>query len=276
MEESVVFEEFNNFGNFQINKHTSDLRSEFGSDGLDLGEQHFSENLSLLVVVQIGQFSQSHLQLLSGDNLSNLRLGFSRLGLVLGCLTGGLSNSVLSRTSVVHLSTRLHGHASSASGTSVRSRSVVVSGVRATRSLSGTSGLSGGDAAHGVGLGSSEVLGHSEVSGRVHAHTEGLSELHLSLSSFRNKESVSLVLGLMSLDVDVFTREEEVLSISVAGSIVDSLGGFAGIIEGNETAVGLLLASLGGPFLNGSAGDVTELSEDLLELVASDFELQVL
>jgi hypothetical protein len=74
----VVFEEFENFGNFQdgqIDQHTSNLGGNlFTSDISDKREQQFTQNLSLSINIQSQEFGKLGSQVVdskSGSLLSN-------------------------------------------------------------------------------------------------------------------------------------------------------------------------------------------------------------
>ena len=62
-EELLIFKEFENFRDFQdgqIDQHTSNLGGNlFTSDILDKGEQQFTQNLSLLINIQLQEFRKS-------------------------------------------------------------------------------------------------------------------------------------------------------------------------------------------------------------------------
>lgn len=84
LKETLVLEQFENFRDFkdrQINQHTSDLGSHsFSGILLNLREQEFTQNLSLLFLIQLQEFGHLALQTLN----SNGRGWSSRLLRVLG------------------------------------------------------------------------------------------------------------------------------------------------------------------------------------------------
>jgi len=260
----MIFEEFENFRNFQdgqIDQHTSNLGGNlFTSDVSDKGEQQFTQNLSLLIDIQSQEFGKLGSQVVdskSGGILSNSR-GNNLLLLLL-----------MSFALFVSL--------------------VILDFSLSSTSISGTSGLAG---TTGMSLATSE--GRSEV---IHGHHGGirllessvgegerhaLEGVHIHHTSLHSSSSLSVQVfissfsGLMESDESISTFDVEGTDFRDGGSFHLGLLGIIGVFKSDETRSSLLLAVTLSPILNSSAGDLTEMSEGLLEVSFSDFGLQVL
>jgi len=259
----VVFEEFENFRDFQdgqIDQHTSDLGGNlFTSDVLDKGEQQFTQNLSLSINIQSQEFRKLGSQVVdskSGSVLSN----------------SGSSNLLLLMSFALFVSLVILDFSLSAS--------VSISG---SSLLAGTSGMSlttsegRSEVIHGH-HGRIRLLESSVGEGERHA----LEDVHIHHTGLHSSSSLSVQVFISSFS-GLVEGDESISSFNIEGTdFGDGRGfhlgllGIIGVFKSDETRSGLLLAISLSPVLDSSAGDLTEMSEGLLEVSFSDFGLQVL
>jgi len=281
-----VFKEFQDFGDFQdgqIDKHTSDLGGKLVTrDLLNKREQHFSQNLSLSVIIQSQEFLELASEILDGDTTGvGLSLGGSR-GLVLdGSLSGGTSDglSTLGTTNsrlLLLLLAVLDGASDTASVGSTAS-------LGASATSPATSVLSGTASGHGGLVLGVEVHGHGKRGESSHLLLHVVEVVNIADSVgllfpllLAGKIFGSSFFGLMESNVRLSFGQEDFVDFLGSKTFGQGSSGIVFTSESDETESGLLLGVLGDPVLAGNTGDFTELLEDGLEDSFVDFGLDVL